>query len=399
MHDAGMSRKKKVAFVIEKLAQRGGGAERVLIDVANSLTIRGHDVEIVTHEYRGKSPAYELEPGIILSNLRPHQRSRFNKLIQPVRKGLNTAHSVPGLARLSWINRHGAFWRRLERHLEANRPDVAIAFMPPAIKALAYARAGHDLLKIASTHNAPSQDYENPLRWDPSRIDQRRRLECLAEMDKVCVLLPEYASYYTLEPEKIVVLPNAVKPVQDIMPPQDRRKVIAVSGRLENVKRHDLAILAWKQIQDRFPDWSMQIFGEGSLRRELDSIIAKNTVRRVRMMGHQKDAVERVGASSVLLHPASYEGFPLSVCEALAAGTPVVGFEDCSGLNYLVRDNVNGLLCEAGDRVASLAARLEQILQDDALRYRLSDASPQSVAAFSPDSVMDQWEEMIIRGK
>jgi glycosyltransferase involved in cell wall biosynthesis len=316
-----------------------------------------------------------------------------------VRKGLNTAHSFPGLARLSWINRHGSFWRRLGRHLEATRPDVAIAFMPPAIKALAYARVDPDLLKIASTHNAPFQDYENPLRWDPSRIDRKRRLECLAEIDRVCVLLPEYASYYTLDPDKIVVLANAVKPVPVIVPPQDRQKVIAVSGRLERVKRHDLSILAWKKIQDRFPQWSLQIFGEGSQRRDLEALIAKNNVKRVRLMGHQPNAVDRVARSAVLLHPASYEGFPLSVCEALAAGTPVVGFEDCTGLNYLVQDNVNGLLCKAENRVDSLALRLGQILQDDGLRYRLSEAGPGSVAAFSPDAVIDQWEDMIHRGK
>lgn len=392
-------KKKKIAFVIEKLAQRGGGAERVLIDVANALAVRGHDVEIITHEYRGKPPAYPVEPGIILSNLRPHNRSRLNRLFQPVRKGLNTAHSFPGLARLSWINRHGSFWRRLGRHLEATRPDVAIAFMPPAIKALAYARVDPDLLKIASTHNAPFQDYENPLRWDPSRIDRKRRLECLAEIDRVCVLLPEYASYYTLDPDKIVVLANAVKPVPVIVPPQDRQKVIAVSGRLERVKRHDLSILAWKKIQDRFPQWSLQIFGEGSQRRDLEALIAKNNIKRVRLMGHQPNAVDRVARSAVLLHPASYEGFPLSVCEALAAGTPVVGFEDCTGLNYLVQDNVNGLLCKAENRVDSLALRLGQILQDDGLRYRLSEAGPGSVAAFSPDAVIDQWEDMIHRGK
>lgn len=390
-----MTRKKRISFVIEKLAQRGGGAERVLIDVANALVRRGYEVEIITHEYRGKAPAYPLEPGLIVNNLRPHQRSKFKKSIQPIRKALNTAHSFPGLARLSWLNRHGSFWRRLGRHLEANRPDVAIAFMPPAIKALAYAEVSYNLLKIASTHNAPSQDYENALRWDPSRIDQQRRLSCLSKIDKVCVLLPEYASYYSFDPEKIIVLPNAVTPADRIVPTSARRKVISVSGRLEHVKRHDLAILAWKAVQDKFPNWSLEIFGEGSLRKELELLVAKNNVGRVRFMGHRADAVERVGTSSVLLHPASYEGFPLSVCEALAAGTPVVGFEDCSGLNHLVTNNINGLLSGTNDRAHDLATCLHKIISDSSLRDRLSAACPSSVEIYSPDTVIRQWEDII----
>ncbi|PZO67413.1 MAG: hypothetical protein DI498_03525 [Paracoccus denitrificans] len=395
---ANTMKSKRITFVIEKLAQRGGGAERVLIDVANALADRGHDVEIVTHEYRGKPPAYSVDRGIILSNLRPPQRGRFKKSIEPLRKALNAAHSVPVMSRVSWLNRHGSFWRRLERHLKATNPDVVIAFMPPAIKALAYAKAPAETIKIASTHNAPFQDYENPLRWDPSIIDRQRRLECLSAIDKVLVLLPEYAEYYRLDPSKIVVMPNAVKPVDSLIPTAERRKVIAVSGRLEQVKRQDLAILAWKLIQHQFPDWSIEIYGEGSKRKELEQLILSNGVKRVSLLGHRSDAVERVASSAVLLHPASYEGFPLSVCEALAAGTPVIGFRECSGLNYLVSDGVNGLLSDGRNPIESLSLSLRELLENSALRDQLSKAGPKSVAEFSPESVIDQWERVFEKG-
>lgn len=387
--------KKKIAFVIEKLAQRGGGAERVLIEVANSLALRGHHIEIITHEYRGKPPAYPLEPGIILNNLRPSSRSRFKTMIEPMRKVLNTAHSVPLIDRAAWINRHGFFWRRLGRHLSATRPDVAIAFMPPAITALAYAKVSHDMLRVASTHNAPAQDYENPARWDPSRLDRKRRLQCLTRMDKVCVLLPEYADYYNLAPGKVIVLPNAVTPSKSLVPPQKRQPLIVASGRLEKVKRHDLSILAWEKIQHKFPDWSLQIFGEGSLRKSLEALIAEKRVERVKLMGHRRDIIDRVANAAVLSHPATYEGFPLAVCEALAAGTPVVGFSDCSGLNRLVVDEVNGLLVSPSERVDNLAQSLERVLSDVELRERLSLAGPPSVAGYSPEAVTGMWEDII----
>ncbi len=390
-----MPKKKKIAFVIDKLAQRGGGAERVLIEVANSLARRGHHIEIVTHEYRGRPPAYPLEPGIILNNLRPHRRSRFKQLIQPMRKALNTAHSIPLIDRVVWLNRHGAFWRRLGQHLSATRPDVAIAFMPPAITALAYAKVSHDMLRVASTHNAPAQDYENPARWDPSRLDRKRRLQCLDRLDKICVLLPEYANYYELDAGKVVVLPNAVTPAETPVPARQRAPLIVASGRLERVKRHDLSVLAWRQIQDKFPDWSLQIFGEGSMRKSLETLIVENRVERVKLMGHRSDILNRVGKAAVLSHPATYEGFPLAVCEALAAGTPVVGFSDCSGLNYLVEDEVNGLLVPPSDRVANFARTLERILSDAELRETLSLGGPPSIAQYSPEAVTEIWEDIL----
>lgn len=388
-------RKKKIAFVIEKLAQRGGGAERVLIDVANSLALRGHQIEIVTHEYRGKPPAYPLVPGIIINNLRPAQRGRIRNLIQPARKALNIAHSVPLIDQVSWLNRNGAFWRRLGKHLSATQPEVAIAFMPPAITALSYARVSHAMLRVASTHNAPIQDYENPARWDPSRLDRKRRLECLRNIDKICVLLPEYANYYDLSRGKVVVLPNAVRLNDYVIPMKERDRVVIVSGRLEYVKRHDLSILAWRLIQEKFPDWSLQIYGDGSLRKTLEALISQKEVKRVNLMGHQEDILERVAKASVHLHPATYEGFPLAVCEALAAGTPVVGFSDCSGLNHLVADEVNGLLVSPSDRINNLAQSLEKILSEENLREKLSGGGPLSVARYAPEAIAEMWEDII----
>lgn len=390
-----MVRKKSIAIIIEKLAQRGGGAERVLVDLANTLFMRGYQVEIVTHEYRGKSPAYDLLPGIIRSNLRPTQRSHLKRAIQPARKALNKLHSVPLIDRLSWLNRHGAFWRRLGRHLSATKPDIAIAFMPPAITALAYAKASDNLLRIASTHNAPEQDYENVSRWDPSKIDQRRRMQCLNQIDKICVLLPSYADYYDFPSGKVVVVPNAVRQNSYIVPPEERSKVVIFSGRLEKVKRPELAVLAWKEIQDNHPDWHFHIYGEGSLKQELKHLIARREVKRTRICGHQKEVLEKVASASVLLHPAAFEGFPMSVCEALAAGTPVVGFSDCSGLNTLVRDEINGVLARPLDRLETLARSLDKVISDERFRFQLSLAGPSSVSMYSPDTVADLWESII----
>ena len=390
-------RKKKIAIIIEKLSDRGGGAERVLVDVANSLESRGHTVEVITHEYRGKPPAFELNSGIIISNLRPNQRGRVKKIIQPARKALNLLHSVPLIDYVSWQNRNGAFWRRLGKHLSATKPDVAIAFMPPAITALAYARVDYDLMRIASTHNSPEQDYENKSRWDPSRLDRIRRLKAMDGIDKICVLLPEYATYYSCPADKVVVMPNAVKPMARIVPPHDREPIIVASGRLERVKRHDLSLMAWKKIQDKFPNWSLQIFGEGSMRRELEILISVNGIKRAYLMGHYKDVIDRVGSASVMLHPATFEGFPLAVCEALAAGTPVIGFRDCSGLNSLVKDNENGILVAPESRIDNLSGSLENLISSSELRNRLSKAGPPSVYPYTPELVTDSWEKLLYK--
>jgi glycosyltransferase involved in cell wall biosynthesis len=72
----------------------------------------------------------------------------------------------------------------------------------------------------------------------------------------------------------------------------------------------------------------------------------------------------------VLVVPSTwYENSPTVILEAFASRTPAI-VSDLGGMAELVRHNVNGLLFEPGD-VASLAQRLQRVLDDDALLPRL----------------------------
>lgn len=390
---------RSVAFVIGKLAGRSGGAQRVLIETANALAVRGHRVEIVTHERSPGPPFYPLASGVTLSNLQP-PRPGWRAPLDKVRDRLERSPTPDtlGLRRLAWLSRHGAFWRRLGAHLRATRPDVAVAFMPPAVSALALARTSHPLRRVASMHNAPEQDFLNPERWDTSHFDRLRRLALMSRMDRIAVLLPEYRDWYVSPMRSsICVLPNAVAPVapERLAGPERTRVVMAV-GRLVGAKRHALLIEAWRRLAPGFPDWQLRIFGEGPLHETLRSQVAASGLSSIHLMGHTQAIADQYLSAAFLAHPAEFEGFPLAVTEALASGLPVVGFEDCSGLSALVRNDVNGVLVSAkGDRVESLAEALAGLMVDDVRRQALSSAGPASVAAYHPEAIIERWEELL----
>lgn len=396
-------RRLKLCFVIEKLADRSGGAERVLIETANALADRGHQVELLSHEFRGKPPFYPLRFGVVHTNLRPPRvnRRRLRRYVDALRESLHARFKVvpAPLDRLLWLSKNGGFWRRLQRHLAANRPDAVIAFMPPAITALALAEPGYPVRRLASMHNAPEQDFHNPARWDPSPLDRKRRLALMPRMDRILVLLPEYRDWYPPAlREKAVVMPNAVTPVAPRLLKRAARGPLVISvGRLATVKRHELLIDAWARIGAEFPDWELRIFGTGPLEAQLEARIERHGLGgKVRLMGHTQHIMKQYLAASLLAHPAEFEGFPLAVTEALAAGLPVVGFEDCSGVNRLVRDGGNGLLVPAaGDRTENFATALAGLMRDEARRRSLGAAGPASMMDYTPDKVIDLWEDVL----
>lgn len=405
--------KRRITFVIEKLAHRSGGAERVLIDVANALSDRGYQVEIISHEYRGKPPFYPLHFGVVHTNIRPQRkiRSSARRFLDKVRGRFHQYGLLPPpFDRALWFSRHGGFWRRLERHLNVTKPDAVIAFMPPAITALSLASPVKRPIKLASMHNAPEQDFDNPLRWDPAPYDRRRRLDLMSGMDRIGVLLPEYKNWYpeTLA-DRVIVIPNAVHRVPASKRSGPRRPIILGVGRLAHVKRHDLLLRSFARLADKFPEWELLIYGTGPLEADLNALRNKLGLQgRAFLMGHTKTINEIYLEASILAHPAQYEGFPLAVTESLASGLPVVGFSDCSGLNQLVKNGQNGILvnpvgdCEVIDQATAgrqredaFVAVLEHVMANDHIRNGLGEAGPSSMEPYAPDRVITQWEKTL----
>lgn len=396
----------RICLVIDRLARRSGGAERVLVETANRLVLRGHEVQIVSHEVREGVPFFPLEFGVSHTNLRRPKaaRSRLRRRIDAARDQLHRTlpEDVSVLDRVVWLSKYGAFWRRLERYLAAHRPDVAVAFLPPAITALGLVRPDAPLRRIASLHNVPEEDLANPARWDPGALDRSRRMAALARMDAITVLLPEFRNWF---PDalraRVAIVPNVVAPISMArIRRHGRRKVVLSVGRLAEVKRHGLLIEAWARLASEFPDWELRIFGAGPLAARLEARIAElGLAGRVRLMG-QTDAIdEEYLAASLLAHPAAYEGWGLAVTEAMAAGVPAIGFEDCPGVNQLIQDGVNGLLVAGGDdRVGHLTRALGALMRDEPRRAALAEAAPATVRAYAPDRVTDLWEAVLAPG-
>lgn len=390
----------KIAFVIQKLAARSGGAERVLIETANEMARRGYKVDILSHENRGVEPFYRIHPAVTHTNLfnRPieHKAKERWKKREKFRENLPL---VFPLNYLRWRMTHAGFVKALRTYIKQAQPDVMIPFLPAAITPCALAAKGTGVKVIASTHNEPSQDYDNPKRWDPNPIDIRLRKEVLPHLDKILVLLPNYMDWYpSALHDKIMDMPNPVRQVDsELLNNASREKVIIGVGRLADVKRYDVLFDAWADLDREFPDWRVEIYGDGPRKSDLKVLIKQYGLEQsVHLKGTTPDIPAQLLRASVFCHPSEFEGFPLAVCEALAHGLPVVGFADCSGLNSLVRHEETGILVEPSRRRAeNLREALKELLQSPEIISRFGAAAPGSVAKYAPEAVYDRWEAVI----
>lgn len=401
--------KPKVTFVCEGLVTAIGGAERVLCDVANQLAEGGYDVDVVTHEKVAGPPYFALSDKVRYLPLRPVPETygplRRN-LVEPLRDlgrdvfALLRLHRVPGAAYLAWFDRQGPFRRRLERYLARNPRDVVIGFMPRAITAVGLARAPYPLARIASTHSAPARDFDEETGDNENVAARALGRKALRRCDRITVLLPEFRAWYPPDlRERITIVPNAVSQPDRPAGVMRENLVLAV-GRHIDVKGQDLLIDAWARIAPQFPDWRVEIHGQGPDRAELEAQIAERGVGdSLALMGVTREVQALYARAAVLAHPSRIEGFSLVVAEALAAGLPAVGFADCPGVNSLIRDGENGVLVPGSQdrtaRVAALSRALADLLADQGRREALGHAGPASVAPYAADRIMRLWEGVI----
>lgn len=401
-----------VAFAISGLHNASGGAERVLVDVANGLHRRGYPVSVLTYQDRNGASFYPLDFGIARYDCKvrheepgddPALDGRLSRIGKPKgRRNLPRNTAV-------WGVQYGPRVYRLTQVLRIVRPDVAIGFMPSMFPYLTLAGKATGTPVVASMHNVPERELgDDPLRWDQNPIDITLRRKSLEWAAATTVLLPSFVDQ--LAPgvrEKTQVVPNMVQGFGDLQADvtTGADNVIVAVGRLANAKDHETLIRAWAQIEERYPTWRVAVYGDGPLRRELrhlrnDLGLKRSNDAGLLRLSFEKPtaAIQQVYASAkILAMPSRHEGFGLVTVEAMACGLPVVGFADCEGTNEIVLPGENGVLVEPGeDRVRAFARALADLIEDESRRVQLGSTAPATTKRFDPDTVLDRWEKVIL---
>ncbi len=390
-----------VAFAIQGLHGTSGGAERVLVDVANGLHRRGYQVSVLTFQARNGPSFYPLDYGIArLDGRRRHSRGNGRNPVDALASVANHHRSV---AVATWLAKYSPKTYRYRQLLRLAKPDVAVGFLPSTFPYLILAAAGTGIRTIASLHNVPSRDLGGDAeRWDQNPVDVAARRHSLKTADATTVLLPSFVEQLDGDVRsKTFVIPNLIHPYDgnpaDVTVDDDDNTILAV-GRLAGAKDHATLIRAWAQLEQEFPRWRLRIIGSGPLQRDLESLIVEHQLERVTIDEPTSDIEDAYTSAKFLAMPSRYEGFGLVTAEAMACGLPVIGFADCEGTNEIVIDGENGLLVEPGsNRVDAFAAAMRRMIDDEPERRRLARQAPATADAFRPEPIIDAWENMILR--
>lgn len=346
----------KIAFVTDTM--HPGGSERVISVLANEMSRRGLYIEIIC--LRGKESFYSLERGV---------KTIFMEQIIEKKTMLNKV-------------------KFLRSYVKDEGVDIVIPFMTPVFCFTLFSLIGTGKKIICSE------------RIDPTKTSMVRKL-------LRAILLPT-TSYLVVQTEQIKIYYSdsiqkrcsvIYNPVSDSFFEEkqiDSKKRFITVGRLAPQKNQRMLIDAFSHVHQKYPDYSLSIFGEGPLKKELQSFIdSKGLNDVVRLEGTSSDISNELHSSFAFCLTSDFEGMSNAMIEALCSGIPLIS-TNVSGASELLGNNEGGLIVPVSDTEAFASAMLK-LIETPSLVERMRNYNLKKREEFRTSQIVDKWIEIINR--
>lgn len=344
----------------------GGGAERIMVSVANGIAALGHTVDLVLASATGT------------------YLSEVSDTVNVVDLGKRRVlASLPALT----------------RYLRSNAPDAVLSAINHSniVALLAHKLAGARCRIVVSERNAPSRSLAGGpvatlMRMLTSKLyPSADAIVCVSqgvqrEMEDLLKLPPEKLTtiYNPLEIDRIASFRDA--PTDHEWLDQKTAPVIVAVGRLTEQKDYPTLLRAFALLrQDRTA--KLIVVGEGEDRTRLETLASELAIAAdVEFVGFKQNPFAWMAASDLYVLSSAWEGLPGALLQAMACGARIVSTDCRTGPDEILENGRWGRLVPVGDpgaMAAAMNAALDDVSSPD-VRTRAEAFRPEyAIAAYA----------------
>ena len=375
----------RIAYIIDSIAFKGG-AERIISEKMNELSADdNYCIYIIT--------CYQF-PDIAPNTYYISEKVRQIHLQIPVHK----QYKYPYPRRLweKW-KYHKMLRQKLSKTIDAIQPDIIIGVGYTLADVVCNIRC--QAKKVIEAHEARHFTMSNELYCERSPLSKLfvaiYRMAYLHTIEKkasvvVCLTHEDANDWH--KARRVEVIPNFSTMQVTAMSTGTSNRVIAV-GRLEWQKGYDKLIHIWKNISTRYPDWQLDIFGEGTLKDELQVQIQQEQVSNISIHPFIDNISKEYANSSICVLTSRFEGFSLVLLEAMKHGVPCVTFDCPYGPRDVVDNEKNGYVVE-NDNIELFIRKLSQLIEHPETRKAFSERAIVKAKIFDKEVIMRQWKAL-----
>ncbi|MGN0236549.1 MAG: glycosyltransferase family 4 protein [Lepagella sp.] len=289
--------------------------------------------------------------------------------------------------------------QKLSKLLAEIQPDISVSMYTHEMSFLPYLKnCGRTVLELhfskhfrrldaLSNHRSAIHHLINAwLDFSERRVIKR--------YDRFVVLTHRDAADWGKSYSNISVIPNpCIYKLTESYQLTNNKRVMA-AGRLCKQKGFDLLIQAWRLLPESLrEEWHLDIFGSGEDQEELQKEINDAGLSDSIILAGRTAEIEKEYAShSIFCFSSRYEGFGMTLMEAMAMGVAPVSFDCPCGPSDLIEDGVSGYLVES-ENVKEFANRLSHLMENEEDRLRISKNAIKRIELnFTEEIVMNKWD-------
>lgn len=357
----------KILYVITGLG--GGGAEKVLADLADQMLFKGHQVKIAYLKgdvvVRPKSSAIELvNLGLENPICMVSAYKKYKALIISFKPDVVHAHMV-----------HANIFARISRLFTA---------VPRLICSAHSNNEGGQLRMLAYRMTHSLADLTTNVSNNASASFEKKKAVPLGGIRTV---------YNGIDLNRFIKnnTNNSVRRQLNIL---ESTPIFIAVGRLHEAKDYPNLLKAFIILQNssifNLVQPKLLIIGDGELKTEIEETIREfDLVNHVLLLGRRDDIPQLLNAADYFILSSKYEGLPTVIIEAMACHKYVIA-TDCGGSKELLGET--GALIPASNADALAAAMIKALeFKDDFLEYNGLKARARVEELFSLDSVTEEW--------
>lgn len=370
-----------------------GGAEKVLCNMANEFIDRGYEVSVVCCDKNNGLPFYYLNKSVNFVNLngsgKEYKVPLYLKFERECKRVFGILKKDDFRIKCKYYN----ILNRLEKLINEINPNIIITYDTDSLYVLK-TLLDNKFPTIAMLHLDAKVIFNKDMSKELLKsFNKVNYIQVLNESNidiikKYCNNVP------------IIYIPNVVQCNTQIKSYNVYHKVITVGRITKEHKRQYLLLDAFNKIKDEQPKWTIEVVGgtwstrDDNYKKELIKFTEDNNFKsRVVFTGSITNVIERLQQSDIFAFPSAYEGMPLALTEAMAAGLPAIGYKSCPSVNKLIVDGYNGFLCEDG--IDDFAEKLKILMEDAELRKKMGQNARESMKQFAPEKIWNEWEALI----
>jgi glycosyltransferase involved in cell wall biosynthesis len=290
---------------------------------------------------------------------------------------------------------------RLRRLVRAWKPDIVHSHM---IHANLMARALRLVAPVPALVSTIHNIYEGGSLWMAAYRLTNRWVDGMTIISKAAA--ERFIRDGIVPRELLRVVPNGVEPRLLRAPAEARlaeRRALGLErefvwlavGRFEAAKDYPNMLHAFARVHDRHPGAVLLLAGQGSLQKETEKLTHElDLATQVRFLGVREDVPRVMSAADAYVMSSAWEGMPMVLLEAAAAGLPIVTTR-VGGNEEVVLEGESGFLVSPRDAELLGTAMLRLMELPEPERRSMGERGREHVRAnYALSSVLDRWEQL-----